>query len=1409
MPTEWSVNVFFQLGGSDLFAKFSVKKPYTILVGVILVIVLGVVSFTRMTTDLLPDMSLPYVIVVTTDMGASPEEVEADVTAPIEAAMATTSNIKNVTSASYDNYSMVTMEYEQNANMDSLIIEIQQELDQLEGSFPDTVGTPVIMQIDPDMLPVMIASADVEGLDQGELSTYITDELVPTLESIEGVASVSTTGVLDEDIQVTMDQEKIDALNEQILSKIDDQFADAEQELNDAEDKINSGKQQLEDGMNELSGSLSAANNEVNNQQLELYKGETQLETGLSTLEQTKGLLEKAIPVLQDVYNGYLEQKKDLEDTIDEADTAREELLKQVRDLIKASESFTLLGSIDQPGSTESGETGSTGDDSAGSSEAGGTGNGTQTSASVLAQIQALIEQSGVEDNTGTIAQIQELIQQGNSGSLSEADVLAQIQTLIQQSQTGTDSNGTSGSTDTNNDGTAATNPMTQILTALEEQLQTELSLEMLEQAGISVETFDELPALISNLSGKVVEMNTAIATMNSAKTQLADGKTALSDAMQKIEETKISSILQMSTGYADLVVAASQVELGKAQLEQAKESAETSADLTNILTADTLGNLLVAQNFSMPAGYIGEGDEQYLVRVGDKITSKEELENTVLIDLGMEEIEPIRLCDVATVEMFDNSGESYSKVNGNPAIMLSIEKQTGYSTGDVTDRVLEKFEALEKENPDLRLVVMMDQGIYIDMIVNSVMENMIMGAILAIIVLIFFLKDFRPTIVIACSIPLSVIFAIVLMCFTGISLNIISLSGLALGVGMLVDNSIVVIENIYRFRSEGYSVKKAAVEGASQVTGAIIGSTLTTVCVFAPIIFTEGITRQLFVDIALTIAFTLTASLVVAMTFVPMMAATTLKKTKETKQVFLDKIIVGYEKILRLALKWKPMVFLLTIVLLVVSMAASFSRGMTFMDMNMESGQLSVTVGPKEDETLEFEELTAMADEVVERIATIDGIETIGAMLGGGSLAMMGGSSESVSMYVLLEEDTNVTAAEIQTRIEQLTSDLNCSVVMDTSSSDMTALMGSGITVQIKGRDMEKLQELAAIVAKVVENTEGTIDVEDGLDDTTASFTISVDKEKAAQYGMTVAQVFQLVYTEMASSTSATTIATDLNDYQVYIQSEEQAEVTLDDIKRLTFTYTDKITGDEEEISLTTIADFKDGLSMNSIKRDAQTRYISVSAGIDEEHNITLVSNEVQKELEKLDLPEGYSIDMTGEDEMINESMSQLYLMLLLAVIFIYLIMVAQFQSLLSPFIIMFTIPLAFTGGFFALYFSGFEVGVVAMIGFVMLAGIIVNNGIVLVDYMNQLRREGMDKKEAIVEAGKTRLRPVLMTALTTILAMSTMALGLGSGSEMMQPMAIVEVGGLVYGTLLTLFVVPCIYDAFNRNKSMVEEEL
>ena len=1377
-----------------MIPKYSVKRPYTVLVAVVLVIVLGVVSLTRMTTDLLPAMNLPYVIVVTTDVGASPEEVEKDVTSPIEAAMATTSNINNVSSMSYDNYSMVVLEYEQSTNMDSAMIEIQQQLDQLTGQFPDSVGTPIIMQIDPDMMPVMIASADVDGMDQAEVSDYVDNELLPLLESIEGVASVTATGVLDTDLQVTMNQEKIDALNEQILSKIDAQFTDAQAELDKASSQIDSGKKKLSDSEKEMGSQLGAGENEIINNKIQLFNTEADLTTQLSDLQKSQSSMDGAIKSLQSAYDGATQLQSAIDglqkakDGVSQAKSGAKQLYAMKPQLQQLAASVPAWG-----GTLPT-------DYNTFITTLESTVNYMKTLTDPVKQAQAAQMEQML---TGLKSSMTPEIYKALVASASETDFVAYMEsTAIAQinAQAGTSY-------------TSESDIASQIVT-LQSKLD-DINVMLMNQAssfadaGVTLTSYKDIPAAISKLSESKTQIATGIATIESAQTQVADGKTSLDDALVTLNESQIAGIMEMSKGYADLAVAANKIEEGQSQLDDAKEQSKDSADLNTILTMDTLKNLLTAQNFSMPAGYVTEGNEQYLVRVGDEVTSKADLENLVLMDLGMDGIEPVRLSDVADIEYIDNSGDSYSKVNGNPAVMLSIEKQTGYSTGDVTDRLLDKFDSLEKENTALHLSVLMNQGIYIDMIVKSVVENMIVGAILAIIVLLLFLKDIKPTLVIACSIPLSVVFAVVLMYFTHITLNIISLSGLALGIGMLVDNSIVVIENIYRLRGEGYSIRKAAVEGASQVTGAIIASTLTTICVFAPIIFTEGITRQLFVDIALTIAFTLAASLLVALTFVPMMAAGLLKNTKEIRHNFFDKVKEVYGKILAICLRFKPIVFIAVIVLLGTSVVAAFSRGYSFMDMNMETNQISATISAKEDETLTFDELTEMADEVVEKALTIDGIETIGAMAGGSALSMMGGSStDSISMYMILDEESEVSSADVTAQLDELTKDMDCEVTTDTSASDMTSLMGSGLTINVKGNNLDKLQELAGEVAKVVENTEGTVDVDDGLANTTPSFTISVDKEKAAKYGMTVAQVFQLVYGEMTSSTSATTISTDVNEYQVYVQSEEQSDVTLADIKNLTFTYTDR-EGNETETALSDIAQFEEGYTLGTINRDAQTRYISVTAGVDDDHNVSLLSNEIQKELDKIDLPEGYSIEMAGEDEMIADAMNQLYLMLLLAVIFIYLVMVAQFQSLLSPFIIMFTIPLAFTGGLFALYFTGNEVSVVAMIGFVMLAGIIVNNGIVMVDFINQLRRGGMEKKDAIIESGKTRLRPILMTALTTILSMSTMAVGLGEGSEMMQPMAIVTVGGLLYGTLLTLIVVPCIYDAFNRNKSMVEEDL
>lgn len=1270
-----------------MFSRFSVKKPYTVLVGIVLVVVLGIVSLTRMTADLLPSMNMPYAIVMTTYPGASPEEVEERVTKPIESAMATTSNIKHISSTSSDNMSMVILEFEQTANMDSVTIEMRESLDQIAGYFPDSVGNPLIMKINPDMMPVMIAAADMDGMDEAQISRYVEDFLIPELESIEGVASATAVGTVEETVEVVLNQEKIDKVNEDIVASLDLSFADAQEEMEKAQEEMESGRNELESGQEQLASQVSGATTQLNDQKMELMLAEQQMNAQLEELRRTQIQLDQGIVGLSQ-----------MSDTAAQLSAA----IAQLKEGIAAAEAMTP--------------------------------------------------------------------EQQEAAGLDLAAMQAQLAELEAQYE------------------------------ALEQQLA--VMAAQLGQAGL---TFETLPVAISSMVQSQAQVNAGIMQIEQGLTSIAEGKTTVNDTLAQLSRSQILGSIQMGSAKAQLTSGEQQLESAKEEFEQQKESAYEQASLDSILTLDMLKNILAAQNFSMPAGYVTEDGQQYLIRVGDEVAGVEALSELVLMDLHMDGVKPVRLSDVADVAQVSNEDEVYASMNGNSAVMLSIEKQTGYSTGDVADRVLERVEKLTAEEEGLHITTLMDQGIYIDLIVDSVLQNIVIGGILAILILLVFLKDIRPTVVIACSIPVSVIFAVVLMYFSGITLNVISLSGLALGIGMLVDNSIVVIENIYRLRSLGESPRRAAVEGAKQVTGAIVASTLTTICVFAPIIFTEGITRQLFVDMGLTIAYSLLASLMIALTFVPMMASGVMKKAAEKKHPVFDRVVEGYGRILKVLLRFKIVVFLAVLVLLGGSILGAFSNGTSFMP-SMESPQLSVTLTPPED--AELAEAAELSEEAMRRISELEDVDTIGAMAGGGGIMGMGGDGNTISMYVILKEEPKLSNAQITREIQQRTADMECEVSVDSSAMDISMLGGNGLSVQIKGRDLDKMQEIARDVAAITTETEGTYEVSDGLEETTPQLKVTVDKEKAAAYNMTVAQVFQLVSQKVSDASQATTISTDIADYEVYVTEGADTDLTRKDIRRLTFSYTNK-EGEEEEIPLSRIASFEDAEGLSSINRDAQERYITVSAKVDEEHNVGLVSRELQRALNQYDCPEGYTLEMTGEDETINDAMEQLILMLVLAVVFVYLIMVAQFQSLLSPFIIMFTIPLAFTGGFLALFLTGSEVSVIALLGFVMLAGIIVNNGIVLVDYTNQLRREGLGKKEAIVEAGKTRVRPILMTALTTIVAMFIMALGLDSGSEMMQPMALVVVGGLIYGTLLTLIVVPCIYDVFHRERSMVEEEI
>ncbi len=1309
-----------------MLSKLSVRRPYTVLVAVVLILVLGFLSFRNMSTDLLPDMELPYAIVMTTYPGASPEEVESAVTKPVEQAMASISNMKEVSSVSNSNVSVVILEFNDSTDMNTATIDMRESLDMVSSQWDDTIGSPTIMKINPDMMPIMVAAIDFEDIDRVEVTNRAKTDIIPDLESVEGVASVNTSGEVQKKVEVIIQQDKLDKMNKKVKAAV-------EGKLDDAKEKISKNKKKIKDGKDTLSKQQQKTAEE-------LAKGESKLAKSSEKMEKTLKKLNNSLKQLESKEKTLLDSEKQMNEGTAQIKTQKATLESTIKTLTNAKSGLEQL-------------------------QNGFKGLEEQKQA-IEAQIAASGESTELRMKLEAVnAQVSVLQSKLKEQGIKEEELpakLVEAEQGLAKAQAG--------------------------LTQINEQ-ETKLKKGREELA-----------------KGKK-QIAAAKKQLTDAKAKLQKGQLSVEEAAQELSKQKVLAAIKLSV--AEMEVSNGESKLNEAEntLKDSSKTTKENTNLENIITKSMVEGILTAENFDMPAGYITDDDASYLVKVGEKIESDEDVEDLVICDMDLDGLDPIKLSDVADVAVTDNSEDMYVMVNGNPAVAVTMEKATGFSTGDVTGRLVERFNDLEKENEGLHVSILMNQGVYINLVVDSVVQNLLVGGLLSIIILFLFLRDLRPTIIVACSIPLSVVTAIVLMYFSGVTLNIISLSGLALGVGMLVDNSVVVIENVFRLRNEeGYGIKEAAVDGARQVAGAIMASTLTTICVFAPIIFTEGITRQLFTDLGLTLAYSLLASLVVSLTLVPAMSQGMLRRTKKKeKEGVIGKIQNMYASVLSVLLHKKALVLIASFVLLIVFAVLSVSRGTAFMP-EMESPQMTLTVSAPEDQTVSEDQLRDISTEMMGWMKEIDGIETIGAVSGGGGVmsSMSGGGNEAISMYLLLNEDTDRTNAEIKEEIEKNVDEKGypCVVSVDSSAMDMSAMFGSGITIEIRGKDLDKLQAATEEVMSRIQDVEGVKEVTNGLEDSSQEFRITVDKAKAMRYSLTVAQVFQQINAKVKDASSATTISTDTDELNVYVSDEKDTSLTRKDLRKMKIEYTDTMTQKKKKVKLSKIAAFAMADSPDSINRKKQTRFMTVSATIDDDHNIGLVSNDIKEALEGYEVPAGYTMEFTGEDETINESMQQVLLMFAVAVLFMYLIMVAQFQSLLSPFIIMFTIPLAFTGGFMGLWVSGSEVSVIAMIGFVMLSGIIVNNGIVLVDYINQLREDGEEKYAAIVEAGRTRLRPILMTALTTILGLIPMIVSSDSGSDMVRPMAVVTIGGLVYGTLLTLFVVPCIYAILNRKK-------
>lgn len=1333
-----------------MLPKLSVKKPMTIFVAVIVVIVLGIVSVFKMTPDLLPNMDFPYAIILTTYPGQTPETVESVVTKPLEQSLSTIDGVKTITSTSSDNYSMLTLEFEDGTNMDTATVDMRGNLDTIKDAWPDGVGSPYLMKINPDMMPVAMVAVDYDGYDTVQISDYVNNELKNQLEGIDGVASVSTKGIVTQKENVIISQAKIDALNTKINDALNDKFGDAEKKISDAKKELQDNISKAEQGSDTIEQSINDLNSKQEEVAKQLADAQGKAQNGYTEILNAKMQLldqQQSLTATKQTLTIAYQTLTQIKEKLDSLQDEKAQLTQQIETFEKIYNDYKeALSKLANPDLTDE----------------------------QLAQIRAILAKIDEElDKYGFPKE--ELEERLNNAK----NALTNVDKAI-----------------------------TQTVAALK---------------GLDT-TEEKLDDTIAEIADKISQVDGGITQITAAVKGLDNNTVSVNQALSEIEKQQSLAAYQLSGGLSALNTKQSEVNSALTQLNSAqeelksasdelsdqKDKAKKAADMTNTVTISNVSNILTAQNFSMPAGYVSDDENiKYLVRVGDKIDGDKEMQSLALFDTGIDGIGIVKLSDVADVFIADDSDEVFTKINGNSGVVFSFSKQSDAATATVSENIAKKLNSLTQENEGLHFTTLMDQGDYIDIIINSVLQNLLMGAVLAIIILYLFLRDIKPTLIVALSIPISVIFALVLMYFSGVTLNMISLSGLAIGVGMLVDNSVVVIENIYRLRNLGVPPVKAALNGAKQVAGAIASSTLTTICVFFPIVFIEGLTRQIFMDMALTITYSLLASLIVALTLVPAMGQRMLRKVKPVKHGMFDKMLGGYEKSIRFVLKHRAIALIAAVVLLFGSMFGAVARGFSFMP-DMASTELSVTV--KLDDSATMDDTIDAAQNLLDTLSEYDEFETVGVMTGSttslmgltGSVSSSDADKGSVMAYAVFKDDKVKNSEKISKEIETALENIGGDVMVSgsSSSSSMSAMLGDdGVSIKLYGDDLKTLQDTAKDMAEKLAAVDGIDETDNGIGATSGEIKVTVDKTKVAKKSLTVAQVYQQIAAAITSETTSSTLKNNGKDLDVVVIKDENSDVTKNNIKDIKLTYTDK-EGNEKTTKLSEVAEISDSESMNSITRSDQKRYITVSGTLKDGYTNTDVSNKAKAVFDDYKLPDGCSIEYSGSNESTMEAVNQMLLMMLLGVILIYLIMVAQFQSLKSPFIIMFTIPLAFTGGFLGLLITGFDVSVVALLGFVMLCGIIVNNGIVLVDYINNLRLEGKERREAIVEAGKTRMRPILITAITTVLGLSTMALGIGTGSEIMQPIAIVCIGGLLYATIMTLYIVPVIYDILSKKE-------
>lgn len=820
-------------------------------------------------------------------------------------------------------------------------------------------------------------------------------------------------------------------------------------------------------------------------------------------------------------------------------------------------------------------------------------------------------------------------------------------------------------------------------------------------------------------------------------------------------------------------------------------------------LTTSTLSGLLAAENMNLPSGDLTQGNTTVAVRTIGEFTSVQEINN---LPIPTSTGAVIHLSDVARVEQVEADRDSFTYINGEKGILLSVDKQSTANLVKVSQSLKDEIAKLQRDYPELEIDMLSDTSDYIEMSLSNITETALLAAVIAFFVLLLFLKNAVTAGIIAVSIPTSIMATFALMHVTDINMNMISMGGVAIGIGMLVDNSVVVLDSIYQYYERGYTAAESAEIGAKEVSMAIIASTLTTVAVFLPMALIGGTTGAMMKNLSFTIMYALIASVVVALTFVPMACALLLKRETKTfvwKNLkflsFLDRwegaidtLSRKYEKLLKWALRHRKKTVLTVLLVFLLSLCSIPLAGMDFM-ASMDEGVATISVDLPNGTDLDTTEETTL--EVLYRLQDIPEADVVYANVGSGMLSS-GTNSASITMNLVDAKDRKRSTEEVCDDIEKLLADIpGADITVSSSDSAMGSLASADVTMNVYGYDAATLVDVEDELIDKLSQVDGLSDVEGSTGDTVPEAKVTIDRAKASQYGITTASVAGALSTAISGST-ATQYKLDGTEIDVVIRYDTNSVNYLTDLNNLTVT-----SAYGTQVPLSDVATITMDESATTIMRENQKNYITISANAD-----NMSTSEAQKLVEKamadIELPDGCTYQFSGMMEKMNDTFRSLEIAMVVAVLLVYMIMASQFESLRYPFIVMFSMPLAITGAIIGLLITGNTITMPAMMGFVMLIGMVVNNGIVLVDYTNQLMDRGMNCYDALTSAGPRRLRPILMTTLTTVLGMVPMALATSEGSEMMQALAIAVIFGLTLSTVVTLIFIPVLYMWMNERK-------